>query len=312
MPIISNLTSKATCRIVAGAYDLAMGRFPAVVRIETTNACNARCTICPHSRLKRPIAQMEDDLFDRLIDQCVDGGCKEVHLHNFGEPLLDKQLERRVRHAKSKGLAKVKIFSNGSLLTEPRARGLIEAGLDEVKISFDGATREEFESIRVPLKFDDVVDNIKTRVKLRDAMQSTMQVRVACCSTTDQQSTMRSLEKVVDGFSFGKIHNWAGENPTDNNNGDNSNGDKNNGDDNNGRIRKPCSRLWRTLTVLANGDVSLCCLDYDGQFILGRVDAETSLRDIFQGAAYRKTRLCHKRASQHEIELCRHCTKSFL
>lgn len=296
MRTINHLSSKAACRIIGSAYDLALGRFPAVVRIETTNACNARCITCPHREIKRPIRRMEDDLFTRIIDECARCGCKETHLHNFGEPLLDKQLEDRVRYAKDRGLPKVKIFSNGSLLSERRARGLIEAGLDEIKISFDGATKEEFERIRVPLQFDRVVENIKGLVALRDEMRSEMRVQVACCSTTDKQGTMRSLERIVDGFSFGKIHNWAGEDSPDEQ----------------GKIRKPCSRLWRTFTILAGGDVALCCLDYDGHFLLGHVDADTSVGDVWTSTAYQEVRLRHKEARQSEISLCRHCTKSFL
>ena len=121
-------------------------------------------------------------------------------------------------------------------------------------MSFDGATREEFERIRTPLKFDAVVQNVVELVKLRNALRSKLKVHVACCSTTDKEATMRSLAKVVDGFAFGKLHNWGGQSAVRK------------------WLRKPCSRLWRTFTVLANGDVALCCLDYDGQQLLGRVD----------------------------------------
>ena len=107
--------------------------------------------------MRRPIQQMDQALFEQIVDECAAWGCREIHLHNFGEPLLDDRLEDRIRYAKQKGIATVKIFSNGSLLNEPRARGLIDAGLDEIKISFDGASKEEFERIRFPLKFD-VVD----------------------------------------------------------------------------------------------------------------------------------------------------------
>ncbi len=296
MLTINTLSSKAACRMIGGVLDMGMGRFPNVVRIETTNACNAKCTICPHSCLQRSIKRMDDRLFTQIIDECAENRCGEVHLHNFGEPLMDKGLEDRVAYAKGKGLKKVKIFSNGSLLTSDRARGLIEAGLNEIKISFDGATREEFERIRTPLKFDVVVENIKTLVSLRDKMGSAMKVKVACCSTTDKEGTMEMLEETVDGFSFGKIHNWNGEN----------------GSKVQAGIRKPCSRLWRTFTILAGGDVALCCLDYDGQVLLGRIDRETSIRDIFHGDACKEVRLRHKEARQSEIGLCKHCTKSFL
>jgi MoaA/NifB/PqqE/SkfB family radical SAM enzyme len=237
---------------------------------------------------------MQSDLYARLIDECAVAGCREVHLHNFGEPLLDQRLEDRIAYAKEKGIRRVKIFSNGSLLTPARSRRLIEAGLDEFKVSFDGATEEEFERIRPPLKFHSVVQNVVEMVKLRDASRSKLKVHMACCSTTDKEATMRLLERVVDRFAFGKLHNWGGQSAVTK------------------RIRKPCSRLWRTLTVLANGDVALCCLDYDGQQLLGRVDDVHSIREVWNGQAYRQIRRCHREARQGEIPLCAQCTKSFV
>ena len=296
MPLMTQLASKTVCGAVGGVYAAQCRRFPPLVRIETTNACNARCTICPHRSLKRPIQRMDDTLFTRVIDECAAAGCRQVHLHNFGEPLLDKDLEQRVRYAKMRGIPKVKIFSNGSLLAEERARGLIAAGLDEIKISFDGATADEFESIRVPLKFDTVVANIRRVVELRNEMGSSLAIHVACCSTRDKQATMHSLERIVDGFSFGKVHNWAGEEYTAPPQG----------------VRKPCSRLWKTFTVLSNGDVALCCLDYDGQHLLGRLDGRTRIVDVWRDAPYRSIRQKHLRGRQDEITLCRGCTKAFL
>jgi MoaA/NifB/PqqE/SkfB family radical SAM enzyme len=288
------ISSKLICHVMGGVFDLIQGRFPAVVRLETTNACNARCTICPHRDMRRPVTTMDDGLYARLIDQCAEARCREVHLHNFGEPMMDKRIEDRIAYAKQKGVRRVKIFCNGSLLNESRAKGLIEAGLDEIKISLDGATREEFERIRTPLRFDAVVQNVVELVRLRNAARSKMKIRVACCSTTDKESTMRMLEKTVDAFSFGKLHNWGGQEAVAK------------------RIRKPCSRLWRTFTVLADGGVSLCCLDYDGQQILGRLDGGGSIRDIWNGEPYREVRRAHREARQHDIPLCANCTKAFL
>lgn len=296
MKSLRPLASQIICQSIGRVLDARRGPFPAVVRIETTNACNARCVICPHRHMNRPVAQMDDALFRRIIDECAGQRCREIHLHNFGEPLLDKKLEERVRYAKAKGIAKVKIFSNGSLLTAERARRLIEAGLDEIKISFDGATREEFEAIRQPLRFDRVVGNVEQLVKLRNELGARMKIGVACCSTTDRGATMRALAKLVDDFSFGKVHNWASEGQAA------------------GRtaIRKPCARLWRTFTVLAGGEIALCCLDYDGRHLLGRLDGTTTIREIFDSPAYREVRRLHREARQAEIALCANCSKAFL
>jgi hypothetical protein len=296
MNSLNTMVSKTLCRVGGGMFDISRSAFPQVVRIETTNACNAQCTICPHKSLKRPIVNMDDGLFSRLIDECARLGCREIHLHNFGEPLMDKQLENRVSCAKSKGINKVKIFSNCSLLNCDRAKGLIQAGLDEIKISIDGASKEEFESIRVPLKFETVMQNIVDLVNMRNLARSGMKIHVTCCSTSDKQATMQPLKDIVDGFSFSRIHNWADGEQTNSHN----------------RLRKPCNRLWRTFTVLAGGDVALCCLDYDGRHLMGRLDENTSIRDIWNNPAYSQVRRLHKQGRQNEIALCAECTKSFI
>jgi len=295
MSMVQDLSSRAACRVVGGVYDLTAGGFPAVVRIETTNACNARCTICPHQRMTRPVSTMDEGLFRRIVDECAARGCAEIHLHNFGEPLLDRRLEDRIHYAKARGIAKTKLFSNGSLLTEARARRLVEAGLDEIKISFDGASREEFEAIRVPLKFDRIVENIARLVVIRNAAGSKLAILVACCSTSDKTATMQTLERIVDGFSFGRVHNWGGDEFAGKPQG----------------VRKTCSRLWRTFTVLSDGRVALCCLDYDGKHVLGRIGPNSTIREAWTGAAYARVRSLHREARQDEIPLCSRCTKSF-
>jgi radical SAM protein with 4Fe4S-binding SPASM domain len=296
METLHTLSSKTVCRLAGAAMDLTLSRLPPLLRIETTNACNSKCTICRHRQIQRPIQQMDEGRFTQIIDQGAAWGCREVHLHNFGEPLLDDRLEAHVRYAKQRGVARVKIFTNGSLLDELRARSLIDAGLDEIKISFDGASKEEFERIRFPLKFDCVIGNIDRLVALRNRLRAPMKIVATCCSTSDKQATLRLLSHRVDGLVFGKIHNWTGPQT--------GNGHH--------RVRKPCARLWRTLTVLANGDVALCCLDYDGQHVLGRINTDTSLQAVWRSAAYEELRQRHKDARQGEISLCKSCSKSFV
>ena len=245
--------------------------------------------------MERPVSYMGDALYEKIIDECSRYHCRSIHLHNFGEPLLDKNLAERVRYAKQKGIKRVAIFSNGLLLTAENANKLIDAGLDQIKVSFDGSTKKEFERIRVPLKFDKIVNNVKELVKIRNLKKSPTKIKVACCSTSDKDETMRSLEKCVDGFSFGKVHNWT---------------DSGMDHAEKSSIRKPCSRVWQTFTVLSNGTVALCCLDYEGQVILGDVN-KTSILEIWHDESYRKIREFHKTARQDEIIICNNCTKSF-
>jgi MoaA/NifB/PqqE/SkfB family radical SAM enzyme len=290
------ILSKISCRLGGTFYGLLSGDFPRTVQIETTNACNARCIICPYTYMQRPVATMVDGLYAKLIDECARHNCPDVHLHNFGEPLLDPKLPERIRYAKEKGLKRVKLFSNGALLGPQKASEICNAGLDEIKISFDGTTKAEFEKIRFPLKFDRVVSNISELIRIRNRKKSPLKVIITCCATSDQSDTVSLLKRVgADEFSFGKMHNWS---------------DGSTESDHRTPVRKPCTRIWRTFTVLSSGEATLCCLDYDGREILGDTNLQ-SIAEIWRSRRYRNLRRLHTAACQDRIDICSKCSKSF-
>ena len=61
------------------------------------------------------------------------------------------------------------MISNGSLLTEAAARGMIEAGLDAINISVDAVRQGDFECTRIGLKYDKVIGNVERLLALREA-----------------------------------------------------------------------------------------------------------------------------------------------
>jgi len=141
---------------------LATGRdeaplLPEIVQIESTNICNAKCVFCPRDDMDRDQGVMDMALFKKVADECAELGITHVRMHNYGEAFVDKRLVEKVRYAKSIGIKEVGLISNGSLITEAAARGMVEAGLDAINISMDAAGKEVFESTRLGLKYDKVV-----------------------------------------------------------------------------------------------------------------------------------------------------------
>ena len=118
---------------------------PEIVQIESTNICNAKCVFCPRDDMARKQGVMDMELFKKVVDECVELGIEHVRMHNYGEPFVDRQLVDKVRYAKQKGVPQVGMISNGSLITETAARGMIEAGLDAINISVDASGKETFE-----------------------------------------------------------------------------------------------------------------------------------------------------------------------
>jgi radical SAM protein with 4Fe4S-binding SPASM domain len=265
-------------------------RLPDIVQIESTNLCNAKCVFCPRDEMHRRQGVMDMDLFQKIVDECAALGITHVRVHNYGEPFLDRQLVEKVRYAKSKGIAEVGMISNGSLITEEIARGMIDAGLDAINISVDASGKETFERTRVNLKYDDVIGNIRTLARLR-AESGRKRPKLILSfvrqdNSADEQAFINEWSQVADKVHVTDLHNWAG---TLNARSD---------------VRYPCYRLWLTFTVLWDGRVSLCCADFDGRHILGDLRTST-IAQIWNSPAYRAVRKQH--LDDGGPEICRSC-----
>jgi MoaA/NifB/PqqE/SkfB family radical SAM enzyme len=137
---------------------------PVCLYLETTNRCNLLCETCPRTfEDLEPPADMSWPLFTRIVDQLprVD----RVVLHGVGEPMLVKTLPRMVRHLKERGTY-VLFNTNGTLLTRNKGRELVEAGLDELRVSLDAAEPRAFRRVRGKDMFDRIVRNVTAFTEL--------------------------------------------------------------------------------------------------------------------------------------------------
>jgi hypothetical protein len=265
-------------------------RWPDIVQIESTNLCNAKCVFCPRDEMHRRQGVMDFDLYRKVVDECAALGITHVREHNYGEPFLDRQLVEKVRYAKAKGIKEVGMISNGSLITEDIARGLIDAGLDAINISVDAAGKDVFESTRVHLDYDTVINNIRTLVRLRNESGRTHPKLILSFvrqnNSADEQAFIAEWSKVADKIHITDLHNWAG-----------TLNEKTN-------VQFPCYRLWLTFTVLWDGRVSMCCADFDGRHIFGDLRTQT-IADVWNSALYRAARREHLESGGPGI--CRTC-----
>src|SRR5262249_30905031 len=118
---------------------------PVCVYLETTNRCNLLCTTCPRTYEElEPPADMSWGLFTSIVDQIPD--LQRAVLQGVGEPMLVKNLPKMVRYLKDRGTY-VLFNTNGTVLNERNGRALIEAGLDELRVSLDAATAESFRAV---------------------------------------------------------------------------------------------------------------------------------------------------------------------
>jgi MoaA/NifB/PqqE/SkfB family radical SAM enzyme len=265
-------------------------RLPEIVQIEATNICNAKCVFCPRDEMHRRQGIMSLELFKKIVDECAELGITHVRMHNYGEAFVDRKLVEKVRYAKLKGIQEVGMISNGSLITEPVAKGMIEAGLDAINISVDASGKEVFEATRVGLKYDRVIANIERLLRLRGESGKRRPKLILSFvrqnNSADEQAFIEHWRTIADKIHVTDLHNWAGTLNTESD------------------VNYPCYRPWLTFTVLWDGRVSLCCADFDGKTILGNLNTHT-IAEIWNAEPYRKVRREHLESGGPDV--CRAC-----
>src|SRR5271165_5688579 len=83
------------------------------------------------------------------------------------KPMLVKSLPAMVRHLKERGVY-VLFNTNGTALNERNGLALIEARLDELRVSLDAATRERFRIVRGVDMFNRILANVRRFRALQD------------------------------------------------------------------------------------------------------------------------------------------------
>lgn len=155
--------------------EVALGRTrlvsrPLVVDVVLTKACNFACTFCKDYETVGA-QRISLQSFEKMASQLMPTA-SQLSICSGGEPYLHTGLEEILRIArKYNPKLYIWVLSNGSIIREKRMRGILEEGLiTEHGFSVDGATAPTVEAIRLNGKFDEIVANIKTVVRLRRAL----------------------------------------------------------------------------------------------------------------------------------------------
>ncbi|MEM5853663.1 MAG: radical SAM protein [Candidatus Aenigmatarchaeota archaeon] len=148
--------------------------FPSYVQIEPTTKCNLKCKTCIRSRIESGVSEdMQFDLFKSIIDQLRRPiyATQAINITGLGEPFMNPNIILMVRYAKKKGL-NVMMDTNLTKVDDEILKDIIDSRLDTLVVSFDGASKETFENIRVGAVFEKVVENIKLLLDLKKKMKA--------------------------------------------------------------------------------------------------------------------------------------------
>ncbi len=136
-------------------------------QVESAIACNLKCVMCPWREMAKKVENR--GIMTKAVWQAIRPYLDRVQSVDFtggGEPLLQPQLAEWIADAAKAG-CETGFLSNGLLLTEEKLKTILDAGINWICISIDGATAEMYNKIRIGSDFERVYQNVANIARLR-------------------------------------------------------------------------------------------------------------------------------------------------
>lgn len=151
----------------------------AKIYIEATNACNLQCRTCIRNSWSESTGRMSLETFGGIVEGLkAFSPAPSVFFGGFGEPLSHPSIVDMVAAVKGIG-STVELITNGTLLTKEMSFKLVDAGLDAIWISLDGARPESFADVRLGAALPEILENA---VGFRDACSPEFRMQEDPCS----------------------------------------------------------------------------------------------------------------------------------
>ena len=298
-------------------YESKRRKEPVVYNIETTNACNMTCKMCPRTTMMtRKVETLNFDTFKKVVDQLQPWSQEEwlawtdfatrtyginpddmsenhfflyvitkvIQLHGYGDPLLDKNISKAVQLLKSKGLQSY--FScNPANINIDRTIEMFESGLNYIKYSIESVDDSKHKEIRGShSNFTQSYERIckLLDLKRKHGYETTIVITMLDLNQTHQTEDYAKLRKAFDGLDVyiylkSEDQQWYRKDY----HGTNSI-----------HWSEICKHPWMSTTIKSNGEVAMCMEDFNNEIILGNITDE-SLYNIWNGDKYHQFRIDH-------------------
>ncbi len=310
----SRLANAVACSLPHWAVRKLMERTFINFGVETTNLCNANCSFCGYRFMQRPKVDMPMEVYAKAVrEYAANGGGNLNFTPTVGDPLVDKQLIRRIELARSyPEIQDIFLYTNAILLERFGYEALLQSGLSRLAISTFIGSREGYERYYGNDKYGKVVENIieiaRTNRKLGSPVRITLHLRVegkrASWEDTGTYQTVAELVGVNNIDYLDVYDAWGGRIKKE---------DVPEGTELDEPIplaektKSPCFEMYRRLHVLADGNVGACvCVDLESEIKVGNVKKQ-SLDEIWKGQRLRDYRSNWVKGDIPKV--CQSCTR---
>ncbi|MBI2959336.1 MAG: radical SAM protein [Betaproteobacteria bacterium] len=278
-----------------GFHSRLKSEFPSQVIVDVTEVCNLACIHCPHPEFKRSseygARYLDPALHDKMVDEVREHGrgCTQyLRYTSNGEPLVHPKIYDMLDYAVARSGVFVTLTSNGTIMNRKRVERLLASGLHLVDVSIDAHSEETYAQVRVNGDLRATRDNVLQLLEIKRDLKASTRVVVSFVEQAQNTHETSAFEQFwraegVDQVVVRRLHSAAGgvarialelhRRQQD-------------------KRRYPCLYPWERILLNPKGELAFCPQDW----VHGSVIADyrkVSIREVWQGEAYRRLREAH-------------------
>lgn len=144
-------------------------RRPFKLEMEHTTFCDKKCIFCEHTHWSEKATKITFEQFKGVVEPIK--SLKWMNITGEGSSFLNKDFAKIIEYLRNRHI-NVNFVDEFDFFDESISRKVIELGVNSIWVSFDGATKETYEKIKVGCNYDNALNNIRTLLRLKGEVGS--------------------------------------------------------------------------------------------------------------------------------------------
>lgn len=283
--------------------------FPSQIIVDATEVCNLECIHCPHPEFKRSehyaTRYLDVAIHTKMVDevrQYGQGHTQYIRYTSNGEPLVHPAIYDMLDYAVKNSGVFVTLTTNGTIMNEKRIEKLLASGLHMVDISIDAFLPETYAEIRRGGTLETTRANVLKLMEIKKQIGAATRIVVSFVEQPQNTGEVADFESYwkrqgADFVVIRRLHSAAGgvsaiamdmkqtQQSVD---------------------RKPCLYPWERILLNPKGELAFCPQDWSHGSVLADYRT-TTIREVWQGEAYRQLREAHLTNQYNAFPFCAQC-----
>ena len=288
---------------------------PEAISYEISSICNLNCLECPvgNGTIKRKQKFPDKFVYKKILNEVGDK-LWHILLYFQGEPFINPQWSFFVKEANKHNIYTA-ISTNGHFLDDKNVKLILDSGLDEIIISVDGVTQEEYEKYRKGGNLNIVLEGIKRLAKeKKEAKKIKPIITLQFIVFSHNEMGLKNFKLIAKQLGADKIEIKTAQLENLNHIELLPHNEKyrrykieNNKAVLKKKLKNKCWRMWHSFVITSDSNVVPCCFDKHETFNMGSLD-KLNVLQIWKSNKYKEFRnlIFTNRTS---VEMCRNCVE---